>query len=115
MSYGVLQNDVVLEQHDDLHQAMKRSRELAAELNAWVEVATRAGMVLAVAGPCETGGGWHMAKARRKNLAIQSGTPLPDASIATLCWSCGRPGTVRKQTSARIIRYYCKVHAHGAT
>lgn len=115
MSYGVLQNDVVLERHDDLHRAMQRSRELAAELDAWVEVATSAGVVLAVAGPCETGGGWHMAKARRKNMAIQSGTPLPDASIATLCRSCGRLGTVRKQTSARIVRYYCEVHADGAT
>lgn len=115
MSYGVLRNDVELERHDDLHRAMQRSRELAAELDAWIEVTTVAGVVLAVAGPCETGGGWHMAQARRKNLAIQTGEPLPDASIATLCRSCGRPGTVRKQTSARIIRYYCEVHTHGAT
>ena len=115
MSYGIWHDDAMLESHDDLHRAMQRSRELAAELNAWVEVASSGGVVLAVAGPCETGGGWHMAKARRKNMAIQSGTPLPDASIATLCRSCGRPGTVRKQTSARVVRYYCEVHADGAT
>ena len=112
MSYGIWSNDALLEEHKDLHGAMRRSRELAHEKKKWVEVRTSEGVVLSVAGPEERGFTLQMAKARRRNFAIQSGAEI-DTEVGRLCHACGRPGTRRKQMSAKSIRYFCEVHADG--
>jgi len=112
MSYGIWHDDAMLEEHKDLHGAMRRSRELAQEQQKWVEVRTEEGVVLSVTGPEERGSTLHMAKARRRNFGLQSGTEI-DTKVGRLCHACGRPGTKRKQMSAKSIRYFCEVHADG--
>ena len=95
MSYGIWHDDAMLEEHKDLHGAMRRSREIAQEKKKWVEVRTEEGVVLSVAGPEEQGSTLHMAKLAGATLAFSQ---APKSTPKSAGFATPAAGQVRNES-----------------